>query len=999
MNRQKTATEALLDEQRRGVTGAHERTPLQSTAKSSWGTRAAFIAVGVVVVVAAIVGVVIFALSGKSKDGQLCEWDSWQLPRPDAGPRPLAYTWDVAPQLHAPYNFTGVLTASLNSGPVATRCIVLNSHGLELQSIKFSGPSDSLRDVASASTVPEHDLLIIALPAPVPPDTLLSLRIEYSGALATNNLGFYRSLYTGADSEQQVMLGCLFEATYARRAFPCWDDPLFKAKYTVVVRSVPADMTAVSNMPVARKQLKLDGTSDYTFDVSPPMSSYLAQLVVGKLIRANSTAFHSIPDANGHLGSYPVSVYAREGQEANVQYALHTAVTVLEYFEQYFGSRFPLPKMDLIALPDLAPGALECWGAIVYRETALLANASSSSTAALQRVDVVVAHELAHQLLGNLVTIADWGELWLNEGGATFYEYLGTNKARPAFDIWSQWLPNDPQTAMATDGHAATHALKATGVVTPAQIEAQFDSIAYSKGGTILRMLSVFLNSVRDRAWNDGMQAYITRYAYGNPTSAQLFDELAAAIEQPGLQPLMQQWATQAGVPVVVVGPAPAGGGAGVLSVSQQRFFQSSASAAQAGSEVDTVWWIPLSWRTAATGMNGSTLPSQTFTDTELPGGLQFDPATDAWVKLNVDQTGYYRAAYTGSMWAALRGRIIDDALGLNLPLSTLTADDRSGLLNDLAAAAFAGLAPAAHGDDVANISTLLAHLDTLAYETSYTVWLPGLSTLGKLYGLMYGDDAVSPATSGAGQACIDAMAARAQTLLRPIIAALGWQPAQGSTPEVPARTFLRTAVLRAGVKYGVPSVLEEAGSLWSAWRAGKIAELDPDIRRIVYEAAVSVNGTGAWQVLQTLYATLDNDAAHRRDVAGGMVAAKDPALLAKTAEWALSSAVRVGDTPTVLAGVGANPAGRAAAWQVYQVDQDQIMREYGSGGFSLAEIVTYSSSYFTTQAALDSITAWFKSRPVPAAELEVSRALEDVAARVEFVANNMPSLCAELGA
>ncbi|MCH7800604.1 MAG: M1 family peptidase, partial [Chloroflexi bacterium] len=307
------------------------------------------------------------------------------------------------------------------------------------------------------------------------------LNIEFTGELNDRLLGFYRSLYTDADGNEKCLAATQFESTDARRAFPCWDEPAVKAAFQVTL-IIPSELKAVSNMEIVDETDEGNGKTRLRFAETPVMSTYLLVFIVGDLACVEDTT----PD--GTL----MRVWATRGNEDKGRFALETSIDLLAYFNEYFGIPYPLSKLDHLALPDFAAGAMENWGAITYRETALLVDPENSSAGTREVVAAIISHEMAHLWFGDLVTMAWWDDLWLNESFASWMGDKAVDALHPEWEMWTQFLTNDTMSALSLDGLQNSHPIEQE-VNNPDEIGQLFDAISYSKGASILRMLEQFL--------------------------------------------------------------------------------------------------------------------------------------------------------------------------------------------------------------------------------------------------------------------------------------------------------------------------------------------------------------------------------------------------------------------------------------------------------------------------------------------------------------------------
>lgn len=357
------------------------------------------------------------------------------------------------------------------------------------------------------------------------------LEITYIGEVNNKMKGLYRSKCANANGEEKYSAVTQFEATDARRCFPCWDEPAIKATFDIILE-IESGLTAVSNMPVKKLTNIEGGLVQYKFDTTPKMSTYLVAIIIGD---------YAYEEARS--GSVVVRLYAPPDKLSQGQFALQISPDVLSFYNNYFNVAYPLPKMDLAAIADFSAGAMENWGLVTYRETCLLMDPRNPSASRKQFIALVVAHEFAHQWFGNLVTMEWWTHLWLNEGFATFMEYLCIHKLFPEFDIWSQFVTDTYIRALELDALKNSHPIEVP-VGHPSEIDEIFDDISYNKGASVIRMLHQYIG---DDDFRKGMQSYLTKHQYGNTETEDLWKSLQEASGKP-VGAVMSSWTRQVSI-------------------------------------------------------------------------------------------------------------------------------------------------------------------------------------------------------------------------------------------------------------------------------------------------------------------------------------------------------------------------------------------------------------------------------------------------------------------
>ncbi|KAG2460657.1 PSA aminopeptidase, partial [Polypterus senegalus] len=402
-----------------------------------------------------------------------------------------------------------------------------------------------------------------------------TLKIDYVGELNDKMKGFYRSKYTIPSGEIRYAAVTQFEATDARRAFPCWDEPAIKATFDIVL-IVPKDRVALSNMNVIDRKpyVEDDSLVEVKFARTPIMSTYLVAFVVGEY------DFVEGKSSDGVL----VRVYTPVGKAEQGRFALEVATKTLPFYKDYFNVPYPLPKIDLIAIADFAAGAMENWGLVTYRETALLIDPKNSCSSSRQWVALVVGHELAHQWFGNLVTMEWWTHLWLNEGFASWIEYLCVDHCFPEYDIWTQFVSADYTRALDLDALDNSHPIEVS-VGHPSEVDEIFDAISYSKGASVIRMLHDYIG---DEDFRKGMNAYLLKFQHRNASTEDLWDCLEQSSGKP-IAAVMSTWTKQMGFPIIFVDQEQQGEDR-ILKLSQKKFC---ASGLHNGEDCPT-WMVPI---------------------------------------------------------------------------------------------------------------------------------------------------------------------------------------------------------------------------------------------------------------------------------------------------------------------------------------------------------------------------------------------------------------------
>ncbi|KXV75767.1 aminopeptidase, partial [Acetobacter malorum] len=497
-----------------------------------------------------------------------------------------------------------------------TTDVTLNQAGLHLaEAVLDNGVKATITQDDAAETATLH------FPAKVSKGAH-TLVITYSGPILKTPNGIYVDDYTAPSGETKRMLVTQFEVADARRMFPGWDEPAFKATFQLNV-TLPKEAVAVSNMPVT--QSTPEGTSQkrVSFATTPRMSTYLLALVAGDM-----------KSVQGQADGTPLGVYAPSGLEGQGEYALHASEKILPYYNSYFGVKYPLPKMDMVAIPgNYQAGAMENWGLLTYIDNVLLFDPKNSTPRTRELIYEVVAHEMAHQWSGDLVTMGWWDNIWLNEGFASWMEIKATDKMNPDWDIWPRQHETREET-MGTDALPSTHPIQQT-IHNVSEANSAFDSISYGKGELVIRMLEGWLGEDHFR---DGMRLYMKFHAYSSTTSQDLWQALS---KTSGLDVgrVARSFTEQPGIPLVNVASA-CKAGKTVYTLTQSRFtIHDPHPAAQ-------TWMVPVV-------AGGPGLATQKLVLGKAPQTLSV-AGCEAPLKLNLGESGYYRVQYNAPAFASL---------------------------------------------------------------------------------------------------------------------------------------------------------------------------------------------------------------------------------------------------------------------------------------------------------------------------------------------------------
>ncbi|XP_078080307.1 puromycin-sensitive aminopeptidase isoform X1 [Mustelus asterias] len=832
---------------------------------------------------------------------------------------PENYSLCLKPDL-IDFTFEGKLEASVEVRQ-ATNQIVMNCADIDIITASYVPEGAEEINATGFNYQNEDEKVTLSFPSALQRGHGM-LKIDFVGELNDKMKGFYRSKYITPSGETHYAAVSQFEPTDARRAFPCWDEPAIKATFDIAL-IVPKDRIALSNMNVTERNPYPDDEDmvEVKFAKSPIMSTYLVAFVVGEY------DFVETKSSDGIL----VRVYTPIGKADQGKFALEVAAKTLPFYKEYFNVPYPLPKIDLIAIADFAAGAMENWGLVTYRETALLIDSKNSCSSSKQWVALVVGHELAHQWFGNLVTMEWWTHLWLNEGFASWIEYLCVDHCFPEYDIWTQFVSADYTRALELDALDSSHPIEVT-VGHPAEVDEIFDAISYSKGASVIRMLH---NYIGDEDFRKGMNLYLTKFQNKNAATEDLWNCLEQASGKP-INAVMSSWTKQMGFPLIYVQERQEGDNR-VLKVFQKKFC---AGGPYAGSDY-LHWMVPISICTSedVSCDNMKVLldqPEMTITVKNVK--------PDQWIKLNPGTVGFCRIQYSPTMLESLLPSI------RNLALPPV---DRLGLQNDLFSLARAGI--------IGTVEVLKV-MEAFVNEPNYTVWSDLSCNLGTLSTLLYHTD------------FHEEMQEFIVDLFLHIGQKLGWDPKHN---EGHLDALLRGLVLGKLGKAGHQPTIEEARRRFKDHVEGK-QFLPADLRSPVYLTVLKHGDSTTLDAMLKLHnqADLQEEKVRIERLLGAI---SHPDLIQKVLTFAMSEEVRPQDTVFVLGGVsGGSLMGRKTAWKFVKDNWEELYNRY-QGGFLISRLIKLTVEGFAGDKMAADIKSFFETHPAPAAERTIQQSCENV--------------------
>ncbi|XP_060516441.1 endoplasmic reticulum aminopeptidase 1-like isoform X3 [Cylas formicarius] len=766
-----------------------------------------------------------------------------------------------------------------------------------------------------------------------------TLRIRFNTKLNKNPEGFYLSSYINTDGEKRYLATTHFEPIFARSAFPCFDEPHFKAKFRLTIFRDRFHI-ALFNTPVVNTDdlgfYMGTGLLRDDFQETVEMSTYLVAFVVCDYDNVRNLTERGIS----------VSVYTPPPYKEQAHFALNTATHILNFFEDFFGMPFPLPKLDLVAIPDLSTGAMENWGLVTYRETAILYDPEETSINAHQWITTVIAHELAHQWFGNLVTMKWWNDLWLNEGFASYLEYLGVDSYFPEWKMMDQFIIDKTQPALALDALSSSHPVNVP-VDDPDKIEAIFDTISYSKGAAIIHMLSNFL---QQETLQNGLNDYLQTFKYTNADTKDLWNVFTRNTNQTlDVKTVMDTWTNQMGFPLITLNRI-----GNEIVATQERFLltvenMNSSIRSAPKSKYDYKWHVPLTYTSSN---DTETVITVWMNMTEAR--FEIDPDIK-WIKANVNQSGFYRVMYEEDMWHSLISL-------LKTNHHTFNAADRANLIDDAFTLCRAGLL---------NASIPLELSMYLVKERDYVPWATAIDHLQNW--------ATRLSESLAYKLFLKYM----RHLLKPIATYLGWKNSGSHLNKL-----IREDVLSAATLCELNETITQAKVMFQKWMSHN-KSIDSNLKEVVYSAGIKYGGMAEWQHCWNVYNSTTSPS-ERTLLLKALGVASDPWLLQRYLMETLDkNTIKPQDVKVVLAVVAANPEGRLLAWRHLKAYWPTMHSIFGNATFMMGSLISAVTAHLSTPYDYYEVSTYFNGMNVGAASRALEQSLEIIKLNIHWVQQN----------
>ncbi|XP_065171001.1 glutamyl aminopeptidase-like isoform X3 [Atheta coriaria] len=825
-------------------------------------------------------------------------------------------------------NFSGDVRVKIKASEDVPE-LLLHTNGLDIEDVQVNGAKSSF-------TIDQDHQLIKIQSAHKKGSGEIS--VKFSGSMLGKLVGLYTSKYKKPDGDMRSIATTKFEPTYARQAFPCFDEPNLKANFSIhIIKPKDSDYIALSNMPV-KSETEVENGIRVSFEESVKMPTYLACWVVSDFKSRNDVI------TSPNFADIPYRVFATPAQLAKTEYAAFVGKKVMEFYLDYFQIPFPLPKLDMLAIPDYSSGATEHWGIVTYRETSLLFDKNISSSVNQRRVATVVAHELAHSWFGNLVTMDWWNDIWLNEGFASYIEYKGVDAAHPDWKMLDQFVLDDLHNVLKLDATLASHPI-VQQATTPDEITSLFDTISYSKGASILRMME---NSISNETFQQGVTNYLKKYAFSNAVTQNLLDEFQNLVaDNLNLTEYLNTWTVQMGFPILNVVKTEDG----YFRLTQKRFLTDPNAVDNATTPFKYKWTIPVTYFTDEDPVEKLAWFNHADSHVDIN-------ATGKFVKFNSRQVGYYRVNYEPEVWNTLIENI-----------NELSIADRAHLLEETFRIAEASQISY---DIPLNLSKYMRE------EMEYLPWAVAQTMLTELKTYLLS----SKSFTDYKQYVID--------LVMPAVNNYSWNETEEDNHLT---RLVRSKVLALACSMEEQSCLEEARSRLQKYLYEGVKP-SPDLKDLVYKYGMVNGNKQDWEKLWNKF-TDETDAGEKLSLLAGLAAIKDESLIHRLLDLAKDDTyIRKQDYPSAISYMSNNPVGTQIVWIYFRENWNVLVDRFGLNDRYLHNMIPAITAKFTTNTQKEELLAFYVANPEAGSGAAArKRALETVNNNINWLRRNKESV------
>lgn len=879
---------------------------------------------------------------------------------------PVHYNVEITPMFFAdnPEDFTfSGKTSIIVECMKETNTISIHAKDLVIDqsAITLAGVTPSFVDprVLYMETDEEREFIVLVLSKNLRVGKSYIVGLSYTAKLKNNLHGLYYSQYQQGNDTVYIVT-TQFQPTDARRAFPCFDEPALKATFNITLVR-PSHLISISNTPIIDNSTTFE-RNGMTFvkdmyDITPKMSTYLLAFIVCNF------KYLSKYTENGVL----YRAWATPDTVNQAEYSLDVGAKVLTHFEEFFDIPYPLKKQDMIAIPDFAAGAMENWGLITYRETAMLYEPGVSNEANRERIAIVVSHELAHQWFGDLVSPAWWDDLWLNEGFATFVEYLGVDHMHPDWNIFEIFAMSEIQRAFYFDGLISSHPLYVP-VNHPDEINEIFDAISYAKGASIIRMMRHFMGH---ETFKKGLTNYLNSSAYDAAFHDDLWNALTNQAQADGknhidVKDIMDTWTLQMNYPVVTV--TRDFQNLNQVHVRQERFLidPTAEDLGRFSSPYNYKWTVPLTITSSNTKNFDSTdgdvhwlYKEDTQTSITLPENSL--PDRDGWILANVQQNGYYRVNYQEGNWNALVKQLVDDHL-------IIPPINRAQIIDDAWNLAKGGYL---------KLTIALKTLEYINKERDYIPWAATTSQISYVAMMLSLTSAYGPFMT------------LMRSKLQEAFADLGMNNTGATHTEITARRLL----VSLACSYGVEECETQAKDKFKTWiNSSDTNPIDVELKDTIYCHAISKGGWDEWTFALKMYKE-SNVASEKIKLLKALSCSDKPWILSQFLQLILEkdSPIRKQDALTVIGDVASSDIGRPIAWRFFRTHYDTLLKDFGTSFFSWTNLIGRVTARFNTEFDYEELKQFRDSKVdnLGTGERAFKQALEKTRTNIRWMGDN----------
>lgn len=833
---------------------------------------------------------------------------------------PINYNLTLKPDLEA-FVFTGIEVIKIKLTK-NSKTITLHSKDIDIEKVEIENiKNKKIQFTSKISYDTKQETATFTFKNEIKKGEV-DLKLIFSGIINESLRGFYKSKYEIKGVTKHIAT-TQFEATDARRCFPCFDEPSHKAIFEVSL-IIPGTHTAISNtLPVSIKEHEV-GLKIVKFEPTPIMSTYLLAFIIGEFEYAEGFTKSTKENVNGTQ----VRVFTTQGKSHQAKFALEVAIKSLEYYNEYFNIPYPLPTLDLIAIPDFESAAMENWGAVTFRETAILVDEENTSLSNKQWVAIVIAHELAHQWFGNLVTMQWWTDLWLNEGFASYMENLCIDELYPQWHVWDQYLSDRYALALRLDSLSNSHPIEVE-VHHPDEIGEIFDMVSYAKGSAVIRMLAEYLGHDKFR---DGLRYYLNKHSYKNTKTVDLWNSFEKISGKP-VKKIMRNWTSLTGYPLLTINSNIKKTGI-TYEIAQERFFSSRIQVKN--NNIKNIWQIPVSYES-----NNEEQKMLLIRNKAPLIGTSIG-------KINREERTFTRVRYDKDTL---------DKIGDEIKNGKLSIVDRLGIIRDLFALAEGGYIKTS---DALEFSLLYKN------ETEYIIWQEIAGGINKIYNLIQ------------SESFKEKYKLYALSLFRPLAGRLRWNHIKG---ESHSDIFLRNLALTHASSYGDKKITNEALKLFKNRSKFPIRA---DIRGLIYSIVARNGNIKEWDLFVKLYKKEEFHEEKDR-LARAIASFNDKGLILKTLNFAFSKDVRNQDAPFIIVQVWQRTAGRNITWNFVKDNWGKILEHWGLGGHFLSRIIGPLGNHITLKDLKDA-KKFFSKNVAPGAERTLEQSFEKIESNTVWI-------------